>query len=227
MALIKVEILLCNAKSVFTVNHLEHAEHLDEKAKCRRLDVSGAVFQIYGLFLLEMQDSIPDVVRAIAGILQSPNAAVLAMGSEVTVKLINVMPTLMLRPHFNHLTHSLSPLLSTSQSQVAIMTASALHLIVSNIGAKKEKEAWEILEKHNTVTQVIGNLRAFSGKGEPMEYFTEMASLLSSIMQLWPVSRYLVWNDSKLMEVMEVFCNNPEATVKVAVLQLYSSLGIP
>ncbi|XP_019103039.1 BTB/POZ domain-containing protein At1g04390 isoform X3 [Beta vulgaris subsp. vulgaris] len=173
-----------------------------------------------------VKDSIPDVVRAIAGILQSPNAAVLAMGSEVTVKLINVMPTLMLRPHFNHLTHSLSPLLSTSQSQVAIMTASALHLIVSNIGAKKEKEAWEILEKHNTVTQVIGNLRAFSGKGEPMEYFTEMASLLSSIMQLWPVSRYLVWNDSKLMEVMEVFCNNPEATVKVAVLQLYSSLAL-
>lgn len=173
-----------------------------------------------------VKDSIPDMVRAIGGILQSSNEAVLAMGSEVTVKLVSIMPTLMLRPHFSHLSHSLSSLLSNQQSHVAIMSATALNFILSNLGVKKEKEVWEILEKHDAVTQVVGNLRSFSEKAKPIEYFLKMTSLLSTMMQLCPSSRYPVWNDAKLMEDMVIFCNKPDATVKVAVLKLYSALGI-
>ncbi|XP_021857455.1 BTB/POZ domain-containing protein At1g04390 isoform X1 [Spinacia oleracea] len=173
-----------------------------------------------------VKDSIPDVVRAIVGILQSLNEVVLAMGSEVAVKLVSIVPTSMLRPHFSHLSHSLAPLLSNHQSQVAIMSATALKFIVSNLGAKKEKEVWEILEKHDTVTQVIGNLRDFSDKAGPIEHLLVMASLLSSVMQLWPHARYPVWNDAKLKEVMEIFCSKPDTTVKVAILHLYSALAL-
>uniref|UniRef100_A0A803N0B4 At1g04390 ARM repeat domain-containing protein n=1 Tax=Chenopodium quinoa TaxID=63459 RepID=A0A803N0B4_CHEQI len=173
-----------------------------------------------------VKDSIPDVVKAIVGILHSLNEAVLSMGLEVTVKLVRIIPTSMLRQHFNHLSHSLSPLLSNHDSQVAIMSATALNFIVSNVGVKKEKEIWDTLEKYGVVTQVIGNLRVLFDKARPLEYFLEMVSLLSSMMKLWPPSRYPVWNDAKLKEVVEIFCSNPEANVKVAVLQFYSALAL-
>ena len=175
---------------------------------------------------LAIQDSIPDMFRAIGGILQSPNEAVLPMGLEVAVKLISIVPMSMLQPHLNYLSHSFSPLLSNHQTQVAIMSATALHLIVSKLSITKEKKVWEVLEKYDVLGQLIDNLKAFSDKVKPIDYFQEMASLLSSIMHLWPSTRYPVWSDVKLMEVVEFISSRPEATVKVAVLRLYSTLGI-
>ncbi|RVX02940.1 BTB/POZ domain-containing protein [Vitis vinifera] len=40
----------------------------------------------------------------------------------------------------------------------------------------------------------------------------------------WPPSRYRVWNDAELLRVLEVIRVNPDSSVKVAVLQLYSAL---
>lgn len=173
-----------------------------------------------------VKEAIPDMVRAMGGILKSCNEAVLALASEAAVKLISVLPSLMLQPHVGHLCHPLSSLLSTNHVQVAVTSSSGLNLIISNLSVKKEKEVWEILDKTGAVVQLISNLRNFSDKLKPIEYFLEMASLLSSIMQLWPPSRYPVWNDAKLMEVMEDFCSKPETNVKVAVFKLYSALGI-
>ncbi|CAO2836269.1 unnamed protein product [Amaranthus hypochondriacus] len=173
-----------------------------------------------------VKDSIPDMFRAIGGILQSPNEAVLPMGLEVAIKLISIVPMSMLQPHLNYLSHSFSPLLSNHQTQVAIMSATALHLIVSKLSITKEKKMWEVLEKYDVLGQLIDNLKAFSDKVKPIDYFQEMASLLSSIMHLWPSTRYPVWSDVKLMEVVEFISSRPEANVKVAVLRLYSTLAL-
>jgi len=171
------------------------------------------------------QDSVPDVIRAIGGILQSQNEAVLAMACAAAVKMISILPSAMFQPHVGHLIHPLSLLLSNHHFQVAVRSATSLNLIISNLSIKKEREAWEILAKADTVAQLISNLRNFCEKVKPIEYFVAMASLLGSIMQSWPSSRYPVWSDATLMEVVEHFCSKPLADVKTTVLHMYSALG--
>ncbi|KAJ8434574.1 hypothetical protein Cgig2_012617 [Carnegiea gigantea] len=173
-----------------------------------------------------VKDSIPDVIRAMGGILQSQNEAVLAMACESSAKMISILPSAMFQPNVRHLIHPLSSLLSNNQFQVAVTSAAGLNLIISNLSVKKEREVWEILAKADTVTQLISNLRNFSEKVKPIEYFLAMASLLGSIMQLWPSSRYLVWNDAALMEIVQHFCRKPVTDVKTTVLHMYSALAL-
>lgn len=172
-----------------------------------------------------VKDSIPDVIRAMGGILQSQNEAVLAMACEASAKMISIIPSAMFQPNVRHLIHPLSSLLSNNQFQVAVTSAAGLNLIISNLSIKKEREVLEILAKADTVTQLISNLRNISEKVKPIEYFLAMASLLGSIMQLWPSSRYLVWNDATVMEIVQHFCRKPITDVKTTVLHMYSALG--
>ncbi|RVX02908.1 Retrovirus-related Pol polyprotein from transposon TNT 1-94 [Vitis vinifera] len=61
---------------------------------------------------------------------------------------------------------------------------------------------------------------------ESIKYFQRIASLLSRILWRWLPSRYRVWNDAKLLRVLEVIRANSDSSVKVAVLQLYSALAL-
>ncbi|KAK9699426.1 hypothetical protein RND81_08G172600 [Saponaria officinalis] len=171
-----------------------------------------------------VKDSVADIFKAIRSILQSPNDTVLTMASEVAVRLISILPYSLLQPHAGHLSYPLSSLLSSHQSQVAIMSTTALNLILSKL--KKENEIWHILGKHSVVSQIIYNMKTYSDNVMPIEYFVEMASLLSSVMQIWPHTRYCVWTDDKLREVVELLCCKPETSVRVAVLQLYSAIAL-
>ncbi|GAB4836633.1 hypothetical protein Ancab_001546 [Ancistrocladus abbreviatus] len=172
-----------------------------------------------------VKDSVADMVTALGGILQYKNEAVLTMTSVVALKLVSTLPSTVLQPHVVHLVHPLASLLSFHQLQVAVTCATALKLIISNLSVKKEKEVWEVLKEADAVAKIVSNLRKFSDGMKSAECFLDMASLLSEIMQRWPPSRYPVWTDVKMMEILGLLCFSPDASVKVAILHLYSALG--
>lgn len=146
--------------------------------------------------------------------------------SEVAVKIIRMIPSSMLQPHFSNLIHPLSSLLSFRQLRVAISCASALNLILSNLTYKREKEVWEILKTTNVVGELVDNVKGYFTDNKPSEYFQEMASLLSKILWHWPPSRFRVWTDRKLFSILDTVKLNPDCSIRIAVMQLFSALGI-
>lgn len=166
------------------------------------------------------------MVGALKGILQYKSETVLTMAANVVVKLISIFPSLIQQSHVIDLVHPLSSLLSFHQLQAAVSCATALDLILSNLSTKREKEVWEILKETKTVGHIVSNLQDFSSGTKPIEYFQEMASLLSKILWRWPSSRYPIWSDARLINVLEAVRVKPDFSVKLAVLKLYSSLGI-
>lgn len=157
--------------------------------------------------------------------LQSDNGSMLRMAADVTVKLVSIFPKSVLQLYVLELVNPLSSLLSSHQTEVAILSATALNLILSNLSTKSEKEVWEILRKTESVSQVVSNLRFFPGCTKTLKYFQQMALLLSTILWWWPSSRFSVWSDTKLMNGLNEMLKL-DIDEKVAVLKLYSSLGI-
>ncbi|XP_050368318.1 BTB/POZ domain-containing protein At1g04390 isoform X2 [Argentina anserina] len=90
---------------------------------------------------------------------------------------------------------------------------------------KSAKEVWDILEKTESVSQVIGNLRSFSECVKSFEYFQQMALLLSTILWWWSPSRYSAWSDAKLMKDLNDLIKQ-DVCHKVAVLKLYSAVAL-
>lgn len=147
------------------------------------------------------------------------------MASSVAAKMVNVLPSSMLQSHVSHLVHVLSSLLCSQRSQVAISCAAALNIILSNLNTKQDKEVWEILKQGKAVSSLVKNVNSYSTEDQPIEFFQEMAFLLSKILWRWPPTRFCVWTDSKLLDVIDNLSLKPESSLKVAVLRLYSSLG--
>lgn len=108
------------------------------------------------------------------------------------------------------------------------MCATALNTLLLKLSIKDEDKVWEILNETTTVYQIARNIQVFPGGFIPVEYFQEMASLLSTILQRWPQTRYPVWNDAKVMEVLEVMCAKPDLSVNVTIpiLKLYLGIGM-
>lgn len=153
------------------------------------------------------------------------NEATLSLALNMVVKMINVLPSSMLQPHLFYLIRPLASLLPSHQWQEAVSCATALQSILSNLSSSKKEEVWEIIKGTNTVSQISKNIQDFSGGSKPMEYFEMMISLLGKILRRWPSSRFCIWSNAKLMEVLGAIILTPDSSVKVAVLQLYTALG--
>ncbi|KAK4363948.1 hypothetical protein RND71_015306 [Anisodus tanguticus] len=173
-----------------------------------------------------VKESVGDIVGAVGSILTSKSEATMRLASDVAVKIIRVIPSSMLHPHFSNLIHPLSSLLSFRQLRVAMSCASALNLILSNLSSKREKEVWEILKTTNVVGDLVQNVKEYSTENKPTEYFQEMASLLSKILWRWRPSRFHVWTDKKLLNILDTFKLNPDCSIRIAVMQLYSALAL-
>lgn len=165
------------------------------------------------------------MVGALEGILQFRNEATLSLLSDVAVKMVNIVPTLVMQSYVLDLVRPLTTLLTSHHLHAAVSCATALELIISNLNSKIEGEVWKIMKKTNTVIHIVNNIQGFSNGTAPIEYYLKMVSLLSKILRRWQPSRFLVWNDAKLMEVLGVISLDPDISVKFAVLQLYSALG--
>ncbi|GMH13374.1 hypothetical protein Nepgr_015215 [Nepenthes gracilis] len=197
-----------------------------QKLVVRTISAFVDCISVETLCLPLVKDSVADIATALGGILQCKNEAVLDMATIAVLKLVRTLNSTTLQPHVAHLAHPLASSLSFHLLQVAVTCAAALKLIISKLSNKKESEVWEILKETDAAAQIISNLRKFSDEMKSIEYFVEMASLLSAIMQRWPPSRYPVWTNAKLREILGVVCVYPDAAVKVAVLQLCFALAL-
>lgn len=165
------------------------------------------------------------MVRALVWILENRSKAVVTMATNVVVKLITVLPNTLLQSYLLDVLHSLLYLLS-SQEVESVSCAIALNIILSNLSVRTERDTCGILVKTEAVSHIVRSIKQNSASTVPIEYFQEMAKLLSTILKRWPQSRYPVWNDAVLLEALGVMRARPEFSVKVAVLKLYSALGI-
>jgi len=148
------------------------------------------------------------------------------MASTVTVKLVSVLPNPLLQSHMLDLVYCLSSLLSSHQVEVAIPCATALNFVISNLSATSEKEVMEALKEMETSFQIFGNIKDFAEGAKKIEYFEEMTLLLSTILWRWPPSRFPVCNDVILMKGLANIHTKTDSSTKLALLKLYTSIGI-
>lgn len=169
-----------------------------------------------------VKESVTDIVPALGTTLLQKNEAVMKLASKVFVKMVNVIPSSIIESLLLDVIHPISSSLSSCHVPVVISCATALNLILSYLSSKREREVWKIFEDTETMNNIIHHIR--SGDSKPAEFFLETTSLLSKILWRWPSSRFRVWNDSGLMEVLNSLSLEPVISVKAAVFQLYSTI---
>ncbi|KAG8074931.1 hypothetical protein GUJ93_ZPchr0006g45514 [Zizania palustris] len=124
---------------------------------------------------------------------------------------------------------SLSCLLSADQLPVAVSSARAINCILNTLATARgsiHAEILEALEKSNAISSVISALQNYSHDIHPLNYLTEMMSLLRIILWIWPSSRYHVWSNSNLMGKLAQYCLCSEISIDVKVLELYAALAL-
>ncbi|KAK2971978.1 hypothetical protein RJ640_004998 [Escallonia rubra] len=173
-----------------------------------------------------VKDTVADMVEALEGIFQYNSESVVWSASNVVLKMVRIIPSSVLQPHFLKMVCPLTSLLSSRESDVAVSCATALGFILSNLCVKREKEVLEILRKKNAVGKILHNIHDFPGGSMPVVYLKEMVSLFSRILWRWPSFRFCVSDDTKAMEVLGSISLEPDFTTKVAILQLYSTIAL-
>ncbi|KAL0545987.1 hypothetical protein IC582_015891 [Cucumis melo] len=173
-----------------------------------------------------VKDSLPDIVYSLVWILEDKNGAASSIAADVAIKLVSAIPNALLKPFILDLSHALSCLLPARQIQISVACATALNLIISNVPSKSEEALWEILKKSEVVLHLIGIIRDFSGAVNPVECIQPLFSLLSTILCRWPLSRFPVWSDAKLMEALYDIYVKPDFSVRAEVLKLYSAIAL-
>lgn len=166
------------------------------------------------------------MVRALTSILELKSQAILKLAFTLTVKMVNILPNTMLQGHVFDLLCPLADLISTQNLQDAILCATAMNVILSKISSRQERVVLKILDETKAVDRIVHNIKQFCIGEKSMEYFQEMASVLSKILWRWPSFRFCAWNDSDFLNVLDAVKLIYESSVKIAVLQLYSSIGI-
>ncbi|CAM0909377.1 unnamed protein product [Alopecurus aequalis] len=88
------------------------------------------------------------------------------------------------------------------------------------------REIWEALDRTNAVASIVSALQSYTLDVHPLNYLTEMISLLRTILWIWPSSRYHVWSNCNLMAKLAHYCVATETTVAAKVLRLYAALAL-
>ncbi|XP_041990382.1 BTB/POZ domain-containing protein At1g04390-like isoform X2 [Salvia splendens] len=157
-------------------------------------------------------------------ILEFKSQSILSLASNATVKLVNFLPSSILNIHVLDILYPLADLLSCQQWQVAMSCAASMNVILSKLNSRHEKEVWHLLKEANAVSCIVQNIKQFYIDGKPIQYFLEMAFVLSKILWRWSTFRYSVWNDSEFLNILDGIIQSENSVV--AVLQLYSSLAL-
>ncbi|KAG8386600.1 hypothetical protein BUALT_Bualt03G0165200 [Buddleja alternifolia] len=207
-----------------------------EKWHCSDIEIQRMVLRSIDAFLdcissetLQhplVKDSVVDMVRALGSILEFKSQSILRLASTVSVKMVNILPSSSLQSHVLDLICPLANLLSLQQLQVAKSSAMALNFILSKLSSRQERELLQILEDTKAVDYLVHNVKQFYVGDKPIEYFQEMASLLSKILWRWPSFRFCVWNDSRFLDVLDATKLMSESSLKVAGLQLYTNIAL-
>ncbi|KAF3438525.1 hypothetical protein FNV43_RR21287 [Rhamnella rubrinervis] len=175
-----------------------------------------------------VKDSVADMVGAVAWILRCKNVNVLSMAADVTMKLVSIVPNSVLQSYLLDLVNPLSSLLPSHQIEVSISCATALNHILLNLSIKHEQVVWEILKKTDSVSHVICNILDSFGGTRPAENFHQMATFLSTVLQCWHQSRFLVWSNSELMKALNNMLIDVEqdSHARMDILKLFSAIAL-
>ena len=152
----------------------------------------------------------------------------LIQAADVSLKLVSCIGNSVRLYQILEMVSSLSCQLSSDHLRIAIPCASALTCILNSLvtaRASAQAEIWEALEKTNAAASVISALQNYAHDVHPLNYLTEMISLLRSILWIWPSSRYHVWSNCNLMAKLAQYCLSAETTVAAKILKLYAALG--
>ncbi|XP_025812104.1 BTB/POZ domain-containing protein At1g04390 isoform X2 [Panicum hallii] len=181
------------------------------------------------LRLAPVKESISDILLALEGILKTHNVSVLIQAADVSLRLVSSIGNSVRQYPILEMVSSLSCQLSADQLRIAVPCASALTCILNSLVTARtstQAEIWEALEKTNAVASVISALQNYTHDVHPLNYLTEMISLLRSILWIWPSSRYHVWSNCNLMAKLAQYCLSAETTVAAKILKLYAALAL-
>uniref|UniRef100_A0A804PUA7 BTB domain-containing protein n=2 Tax=Zea mays TaxID=4577 RepID=A0A804PUA7_MAIZE len=181
------------------------------------------------LRLPPIKESISDILVALEGILKTENVSVLIQAADVSSKFFSTLGNSVRQYSVLEMVSCLSCHLSANQLRIALPCASALTCILNNqvtARASTQAEIWEALDKTNAVASVISTLQNYTEDVHPLNYLTEMISLLRSILWIWPSSRYHVWSNHNLMAKLAHYCLTAETTVSAKILKLYAALAL-
>ncbi|KAL3851055.1 hypothetical protein ACJIZ3_012937 [Penstemon smallii] len=174
-----------------------------------------------------IKDSVVVIFRALESILALKRQSVLSMASKMVAKMVNILPSTMLQSdHALDLIFHVAELIASQQLEVAMSSATTLNIILSKLSFRQERKILEILKETNAVGYLVNNVKKSCNSDVPIEYFQENAYVLSKILWRWPSFRFSVWNDSKFLIVEDAIHLMSENSVKIAVLQLYSTLAL-
>ncbi|KAF0902316.1 hypothetical protein E2562_015535 [Oryza meyeriana var. granulata] len=181
------------------------------------------------LRLPPIKESISDILIALEGILQSKNVSVLIQATDVSLKLVSSVGNLARQYPILELVTSLSYQLSAYQIPIIVSSASAMNCILDTLATARgsiHTETWEALERTDAISSVSSALQNYSHDVHPVNYLTEMMSLLRIILWIWPSSRYHVWSNCNLLEKLAQYCVASEMDVTVRVVKLYAALAL-
>ena len=142
------------------------------------------------------------------------------------VKLVSILPNSVLQSYLLDLVNPLSLLLPSHQIEVFISCVTASNLILLNLSIKHEQVVWEILKRTESFSHVICNIVDSFGGTRPAENLHQMALFLSTVLQWWCQSRFLVWSNSELMKALNNMLVEQDSHARVDILKLFSAVGI-
>ncbi|EPS71665.1 hypothetical protein M569_03095, partial [Genlisea aurea] len=174
----------------------------------------------------DIKGSVNGMIGVLQSILEMKNLSVLIFATDLALKISNILPSSVLQAHVVNLICPLAALLSSEQLKIATTCATSISVILSKMRPRQENQVWEILKETRAVFHVVCRITHFNVNSSPIECFVEMAHVLSEVLWRWPSCRFSVYNDSELLNTLDKIKLLPNDSVKVVVLQLYSSLAL-
>ncbi|KAF8687337.1 hypothetical protein HU200_043020 [Digitaria exilis] len=177
------------------------------------------------LKLAPIKESISDILVALEGILKTKNVSVLIQAADVSLKLVSSIGNSIRQYPTEEMASLLSSQLSAEQPRIAVPCAAALTCILNSLVPARTSAQADIWVAH-AVASAISAIQKYNCDVHPLNYLTEMISLLRSILWIWPSSRYPVWSNRNLMAKLTRYCLSAEITVAAKILKLYAALAL-
>ncbi|KAJ0975788.1 hypothetical protein J5N97_017753 [Dioscorea zingiberensis] len=174
-----------------------------------------------------LKNTVSDMLLALEGIFNSQNERILSLAADTTAKLVINLGHSICQYDISGVVVSLSCWLSKCQLQVANSCVVAMNQILENPGVMRhgsDEETWKVLKENGAVDSVVCALQDYVDGEQPLEYLTQVASLLKTILLRWPPARYYVWKNINLIMKLGHSCSHPNPSVTAATLQLFAAL---
>uniref|UniRef100_A0ACD5UJ87 Uncharacterized protein n=2 Tax=Avena sativa TaxID=4498 RepID=A0ACD5UJ87_AVESA len=181
------------------------------------------------LRLPPIKESISDILVLLEGALQTKNFSVLIQVADVILKLVSSIGNSIRQYPIMEIVRPLSCQLTADQLLADISCARAMNCILNSLVTARSSihaDIWQALDRTNAVASIVSALQSYTLDVHPLNYLTELISLLTIILWIWPSSRYHVWSNCNLMGKLAHYCLATETTVAAKVLRLYAALAL-